>query len=509
VRGFDRIEGHFEAINKGRHISFEHVVQPRPHPLVPSLEMGHNCDICSATPTSYTCSYGDCPARMWVCHRCYGEGVTLHPWRITRQKEWALTVLRNWFEKADMARMGQLDFLQFLFFSFEVASLLVVSPAHTCLLAIRSALGEVQDPVTGEVAEAGARAVVKRWLGAVPPHMDAIFQHMARGPAGTISAHNFLKLLYSVVCTRSKYLSQSVLKLKRLKPRVCTVNRNERAIIPAVPPPPQPGVPEIQKVRLLGKGGQGMVWEVLWRGMEAAAKIPHPHISRVTLDQVVRATELQSRIRHPNVLRVYDIIRTGAAPVLVLELARGGDVDDLYACEIARPLQWRLAREVADAVNALHTSTPPIAHRDLKGANVLLSKDLHAKLADFDMALPVPVPVAGGLYGTPGFMAPEVMRTDSFYDHRVDIFSYASLLYEITHNNFPFCKEVDQSLSADLWYRAVMEITLQGLRPQLNLNACPPPMRQLITDCWASDPNQRPSMAQVIGRLDAMQHLYE
>lgn len=34
--------------------------------------------------------------------RCYGEGVTLHPWRITRQKEWALTVLRNWFEKADV-----------------------------------------------------------------------------------------------------------------------------------------------------------------------------------------------------------------------------------------------------------------------------------------------------------------------------------------------------------------------------------------------------------------------
>lgn len=37
-----------------------------------------------------------------------------------------------------------------------------------------------------------------------------------------------------------------------------------------------------------------------------------------------------------------------------------------------------------------------------------LSQDLHAKLADFDMALPVPVPVAGGLFGTPGFMPPEV-----------------------------------------------------------------------------------------------------
>lgn len=70
VMWFDRIENHFEAINGGRHITFEHVVQPKPHPLVSATEPGPPCDICASPQSRFTCSYRDCPARMWVCARC-------------------------------------------------------------------------------------------------------------------------------------------------------------------------------------------------------------------------------------------------------------------------------------------------------------------------------------------------------------------------------------------------------------------------------------------------------
>jgi hypothetical protein len=51
-------------------------------------------------------------------------------------------------------------------------------------------------------------------------HADTIFLHMSCGSAGTISFHDYLKLVYTVISTRSKYLSQSMMKLKRQKPRV-------------------------------------------------------------------------------------------------------------------------------------------------------------------------------------------------------------------------------------------------------------------------------------------------
>ncbi len=69
MRWFDRVEGHFEAINGGRHITFENVLQPRPHPLVPCTESSHPCDVCDAPHTNFTCSYRDCPSRMWICPR--------------------------------------------------------------------------------------------------------------------------------------------------------------------------------------------------------------------------------------------------------------------------------------------------------------------------------------------------------------------------------------------------------------------------------------------------------
>ena len=75
---------------------------------------------------------------------------------------------------------------------------------------------------------------------------------------------------------------------------------------------------------------------------------------------------------------------------------------------------------------------------------------------------------------------------------------------QITHNAFPFSMEVDENLSETDWYNAVMEITLQGLRPQLDAKKCPISMQLLIHSCWASDPARRPTMAKIIEQLDAM-----
>ena len=89
-----------------------------------------------------------------------------------------------------------------------------------------------------------------------------------------------------------------------------------------------------------------------------------------------------------------------------------GDVSAIWSKSpginpIAPPLQWRLMYELAQAINALHTHNPPLMHRDIKGANVFLDKDLHVKLADFDLVKEDAR--ADQLCGTPGYM---VLRDD-------------------------------------------------------------------------------------------------
>ena len=154
----------------------------------------------------------------------------------------------------------------------------------------------------------------------------------------------------------------------------------------------------------------------------------------------------------------------------------------------------------------------PLSHRDIKGMNVFLTKDLHAKLADFDFLLEIPEGVVvNGLCGTPGYIAPEMFTGD--YDHRCDIWSYGSLLYEITHGAFPFSKEtVDEDgipLPPDEWMAAVEQATVQGCRPTLDPDICPAPMMKLIQDCWETDTDRRPTAAQIVKRLNDMEADFE
>ena len=89
---------------------------------------------------------------------------------------------------------------------------------------------------------------------------------------------------------------------------------------------------------------------------------------------------------------------------------------------------------MAAGVNALHTMRPPIIHRDIKGSNLLLTRQMVAKLADFDFAEALRAPhwLTEGVCGTPGYMAPEMLQRQR-YGLAADVFSFGSMLYELTH----------------------------------------------------------------------------
>ncbi|MCU1330670.1 MAG: serine/threonine protein kinase, partial [Bryobacterales bacterium] len=137
----------------------------------------------------------------------------------------------------------------------------------------------------------------------------------------------------------------------------------------------------------LGAGGMGVVYSAhdTRLGRPVAIKCLSGRLTDVAArSRFRRESQMASALNHPHVLIVHDVGDCDGRPYIVTELITGGTVRD-WARE-KRP--WRetieLLTGVADGLAAAHEVG--ILHRDVKSANILVSKDGHAKLADFGLA---------------------------------------------------------------------------------------------------------------------------
>jgi TolB-like protein/tetratricopeptide (TPR) repeat protein len=160
------------------------------------------------------------------------------------------------------------------------------------------------------------------------------------------------------------------------------------------------------------------------------------------------------QLNHPNILTVYDIGTHEGAPYIVTELLEGESLRDrLKAGSLPAGRAVEIAVQMAQALAAAHEKG--IVHRDVKPANVFLTRDCRVKLLDFGIAkLVVPRSPAGSApattvvegtaagttLGTMGYMSPEQLRGEPV-DHRSDIFSLGCVLYEMVSGQSPFRRE--------------------------------------------------------------------
>merc|ERR1712136_603554 len=137
---------------------------------------------------------------------------------------------------------------------------------------------------------------------------------------------------------------------------------------------------------------------------------------------------------------------------------------------------------IAQAMEYLHNFTPQIIHRDLKSLNVLLSKPLTENVR--------PLEKVTAHVGTSHWMAPEVTDEGGQYDEKVDVYSFAIVLYEILCRMIPF---------AELEGSVVLNNTRAGYRPNLDLVPdIPEFLRVAMMTCWAQNPINRPSFAMIV-----------
>lgn len=225
--------------------------------------------------------------------------------------------------------------------------------------------------------------------------------------------------------------------------------------------------------------------------------------------------EILSRVQNP---RLVNLIGFSSDPkdrkLIVVQYMPNGSLYDLLHARSRPPgctRRVRLALQIAKAVKALHSSNPPVIHRDIKSSNILIDSNGNARIGDFGLALRGHVedvrvkctPPAGTLgYLDPGYLAPADLSTKS------DVFSFGILLLEIISGR----NAIDMNYSPPSVVDWAVPIIKRGdyaeiCDPRVNPPADTSIIRTLAVlaaRCVRSTTEKRPAMAEVVECLKIM-----
>jgi TolB-like protein len=197
-------------------------------------------------------------------------------------------------------------------------------------------------------------------------------------------------------------------------------------------------------VENIGAGGMGVVYKAedtrLSRFVALKFLPPHLTADAEARRRFVNEARAVSGLNHSNIAVVHDIAETPEGQMfIVMPYYEGGTLQDRITRGALPPDEAvRVVRQIASALARAHDAG--VIHRDVKPANILLSPDGDARLGDFGLAKlagATRITQLGSTMGTAHYMSPEQARGEEV-DHRSDIFSLGTVLYEAISGRTPF-----------------------------------------------------------------------
>jgi eukaryotic-like serine/threonine-protein kinase len=255
-------------------------------------------------------------------------------------------------------------------------------------------------------------------------------------------------------------------------------------------------------LQVLGRGGFGTVLrafdDVLQRVVAVKVLASHMAATSPARKRFLREARSSAQVRHENVVQIYEVGET-PLPYLVMEFIPGETlqqrIDRSGPLDVAAVL--RIGRQIAEGLAAAHATD--LIHRDIKPGNILLEGGTQkVKITDFGLARAADdaSPTQSGVIaGTPMYMAPEQAKGESL-DHRADLFSMGSVIYQMTAGRPPF-----RSNSTLAVLKRVAEDTPRAIReiiPETPTWLC-----DIISKLHAKNPDDRFSTAREVADLFA------
>jgi serine/threonine protein kinase len=205
-------------------------------------------------------------------------------------------------------------------------------------------------------------------------------------------------------------------------------------------------VGDVDILRLLGKGGMGSVY--LGRDRMLSRDVAVKFLLNVVageddprFEEFLHGARQAAKLRHPNLVTLYQASLTESVPYLVMEYIDGPTLRDLLRVHGGLPVAVavRIMRDVASAVAALHESET--VHRDIKPANILFDREGHLFVTDFGLSCDRPKGQGdcgrqGKVAGTPAYMSPEMFR--GTVSVRSDVYALGIMFYELLAGRLPF-----------------------------------------------------------------------
>ncbi|XP_078055089.1 serine/threonine-protein kinase SIK3 homolog isoform X4 [Mustelus asterias] len=221
------------------------------------------------------------------------------------------------------------------------------------------------------------------------------------------------------------------------------------------PPPHKSGPARIgyyEIERTIGKGNFAVVklaTHIVTKAKVAIKIVDKTQLEEENLKKIFREVQIMKMLRHPHIIRLYQVMETERMIYLVTEYASGGEIFDHLVAHgrMAEKEARKKFKQIVAAVHFCHCRN--IVHRDLKAENLLLDANLNIKIADFGFSnIFTPGQLLKTWCGSPPYAAPELFEGKEYDGPKVDIWSLGVVLYVLVCGALPFDGSTLQNLRA-------------------------------------------------------------
>ncbi|KAM3344430.1 serine/threonine-protein kinase STY13 isoform X1 [Capsicum galapagoense] len=360
---------------------------------------------------------------------------------------------------------------------------------------------------------------------------DSVAMSMDNSSVGSNGSHTRILNHQGLKCVRNNYSSVSSVNRGRVSQGLSDDSLAQALMDPRFPTDGLENYDEwtidLRKLNMgpaFAQGAFGKLYKGTYNGEDVAIKLlekPENDLDRAHLMEQAFQQELMmlARLKHQNIVRFIGACCKPMVWCIVTEYAKGGSVRQFLARRQNRSVPLKLAvkqaLDVARGMEYVHDLN--LIHRDLKSDNLLIAADKSIKIADFGVAR-IEVQTEGMTpeTGTYRWMAPTngdcslIINEDAVtvsleyftkkemiqhrpYTHKVDVYSFGIVLWELLTGMLPF-----QKMTA---VQAAFAVVNKGVRPAIP-NDCLPVLSEIMNRCWDANPDNRPPFSQVVRMLE-------